>query len=152
MNEDGQEGTGWQRIVSDDQLRAERQERLYTLWKVANDMATSTEELWSVGDTLSRIDAANTDPNYPTNDAYLFAEGFYDPDPLEIWSKGVPYAYGEALTEEYAAAEAADAERSRKLLSDFNEIAERRGLSDHPRVVCVRTLLEQIVALNETPA
>jgi hypothetical protein len=144
-------GTGWQRIVSGDRLRAKRQKRLYCLWNAANDVATSTKVLWSVGDSLSRVHVALTDPNYPTNEEYLYAEGFYEPDPLEIWSKGVPYAYGEALTDADVAAEAADAARARALLTDFNEIAARQGLTDHPRVVCVRTLLEQIVALNDAP-
>jgi hypothetical protein len=130
----------WHRLTTPGQLAKEQLEKIDVLWEAAAHVGSACAELWTKGDSLSR---AAEDMNHPPekDEETLYAEGYYDPDPMEIWSRGMcdaPYE-GQQYDMAYV----------RKTLEFFNEIVHGIGKQDLPEVTCVRVLLARVLAIGE---
>jgi hypothetical protein len=127
------------RVATHAEVAQERLQEVDLLWETAHHVACRIEGLWTKGESLGRGIADMNHP--PEKDVEtLWAEGYYDPDPMEVWSRGGMDVL--ELGAQY------DPQHALQALTDFNTIAADTGMYDDPRVVCVRVLLERVVKMD----
>lgn len=131
----------WYGVTSPGKQAQEVLEEVDLLWKAAWHVGSSIDGLWAKGDSLSRGMADMDNP--PEQDLEtLYAEGHYDPDPMEVWSHIMQMLYEDGAYYEQA--------NARTQLEDFNSIAAAQGMTDDAEVVCVRVLLQRVLETRGT--